>query len=186
LTISFEPLRETDLPTLATWIARPHVERWWREPSDLAAVEERYGPLTEGSDTTEGFVVHLQGRPIGFVQRYLIDDDPEWRTTIERVLGESAGVGIDYLIGEADVVGRGVGRRMITEFVDDCWLRYPLVDRMVVALQQDNAASWKALEASGFRRAWEGDLESADPSDRGPSFLYVIDRPGASSPVGSA
>ncbi len=178
ITISFEPLGETDLPKLATWLSRPHVERWWREPSDLATVDERYRPLVDGSDPTEGFVVVLNGRPIGFVQRYRIDDDPEWRQSIQSLVGDSSGVGIDYLIGEADLVGQGIGRRMISEFVGDCWRRYPLEDRIVVVLQQANAASWKALEASGFRRVWEGQFESTDPSDRGPSFLYVLGRTG--------
>jgi aminoglycoside 6'-N-acetyltransferase len=179
LTISFEPLRESDLPTLAAWLARPHVERWWREPSDLATVEERYRPLFDGSDSTEGFIVVLNSRLIGFIQSYLIDDHPDWRASIESVLGESAGIGIDYLIGEADLVGQGIGRRMISEFVVDCWRRYPLVARIVVVLQQANVGSWKALEASGFRRVWEGEFESTDPSDRGPSFVYVLGRPGA-------
>ena len=178
MTISFEPLCEADLPTLATWLSRPHVERWWREPCDLASVEERYRPLVDGSDPTDGFVVLLQGRPIGFAQSYRIDDDPEWRACVQQLVGDTAGVGIDYLIGDADLVGRGIGRRMIAAFVDDCWRRYPLAERVVVVLQQDNAASWKALEASGFSRVWEGDVESGDPSDRGPSFLYVLCRPG--------
>ena len=29
----------------------------------------------------------------------------------------------------------------------------------------------KALAAAGFRRVWEGDLVSSDPSHRGPSFI---------------
>jgi aminoglycoside 6'-N-acetyltransferase len=65
---------------------------------------------------------------------------------------------------------------MISRFVDRCWTRYPGEKRVAVALQQDNIPSWKALEAAGFRRAWEGDLASPDPSDRGPSFIYLAQR----------
>jgi hypothetical protein len=49
---------------------------------------------------------------------------------------------------------------------------------MIVALQQGNIASWKALEAVGFRRVWGGELVSSDPSDQGLSFIYVVDRVG--------
>jgi aminoglycoside 6'-N-acetyltransferase len=174
--LSFERLRSSDLSVLATWLARPHVQRWWREPSDLASVEENYGPLLDGSDPTEGFMVHLSGRPIGYVQRYLIDDDPEWREAMRSSMQEGGGIGIDYLIGEPDLVGRGIGRDMISRFVAECFGRYPAENRIVVGLQQDNVASWKALEASGFRRVWAGDLESSDPSDQGPSFIYLVDR----------
>ncbi len=65
---------------------------------------------------------------------------------------------------------------MISRFADGCFARYPSESRIVVCLQQDNEASWKALEAAGFRRAWAGDLGSTDPSDEGPSFIYVLAR----------
>ncbi len=172
----FAPLRSSDLPSLATWFAQPHVERWWREPSDLVTVEQTYGRLAQGLDPTEGFIVHFNDRPIGYVQRYLVDENPDWRETIRGALGHSDGIGIDYLIGEPEFVGRGVGRRLISQFVDASWSRYPSAAYIVVALQQDNIASWKALEAAGFRRVWGGDLVSPDPGDRGLSFIYIADR----------
>ncbi len=172
----FVPLRLSDLPSLAAWFAQPHVERWWREPSDLVTVEQSYGPLAEGLDPTEGFIVHFSDRPIGYVQRYLIDEDPDWRESIQGALGHSGGIGIDYLIGEPDFVGRGIGRRLISQFVEASWKRYRSAERIVVALQQDNIASWKALQAAGFQRVWGGDLVSSDPSDRGLSFIYIVDR----------
>ncbi len=132
--------------------------------------------MVDGSDPTDGFIVHLGGRPIGYVQGYLVEDDPEWREAITSSVGDTGGIGIDYLIGEPDLVGRGIGRLMISRFAAECWRRYPSEDRIVVALQQDNVGSWKALAAAGFRRVWEGDIESSDPSDRGPSFVYVADR----------
>jgi aminoglycoside 6'-N-acetyltransferase len=173
---SFAPLRSSDLPDLAIWLARPHVSRWWREPSDPVSVEQNYGGLASGLDPTEAFIVHFNGRPIGYAQRYLIDEHPDWKETIRGALGQSGGIGIDYLIGEPELVGRGVGRRLISQFVGASWNRYPSANRIVVALQQENIASWRALEASGFRRVWQGDLVSADPSDQGPSFLYIAER----------
>jgi aminoglycoside 6'-N-acetyltransferase len=139
-------------------------------------VEQNYGPLAGGLDPTEGFIVHFGERPIGYVQRYLIDEDPDWQETIRRALGRADGIGIDYLIGEPDLIGKGVGRRLISQFVADSLGRYPSAERIVVAVQQDNVASWKALETSGFRRAWAGKLMSSDPSDRGPSYIYIADR----------
>jgi aminoglycoside 6'-N-acetyltransferase len=173
---TFTALQATDLQLLATWLSRPHVERWWREPSDLASVDESYRPMLDGSDHTEGFIVHYGDRQIGFVQRYLIADDAEWHETLRSAVGEDGGIGIDYLIGERNLVGKGLGRQMISEFIGLSWRRYPSEDRVVVALQQENVASWKALEACDFRRAWAGELASSDPSDRGPSFIYVADR----------
>ena len=48
---------------------------------------------------------------------------------------------------------------------------------VVVAVQQANRASWRALEGAGFRRQWEGLLVTDDLSDQGPAYLYVRYRP---------
>ena len=175
--LTFRALQASDLPLLASWIGRPHIAPWWREPSDLASVESSYGPLIDGSDPTEGMLVLLDDRPIGFVQKYRIDDEQEWRATIASALGQSHGIGIDYLIGEADLVGQGLGRQMISALVEECWERYAAENRIVVDVLEDNVASWKTLESCGFRRVWAGQLESSHPSDQGPSFIYVLDRP---------
>ena len=174
--VTFEPLRAGDLPLLAAWLARPHVRRWWRHPSDVASVGAEFGPLLDGSDPTEGFIVHLGGRPIGYLQRELIEDDDETQQAVRTALGDAGGVGIDYFIGEPDLVGTGIGRAMIARFADGCFARYPSESRIVVCIEQSNVASWKALEAAGFRRAWAGDLDSTDPSDEGPSVVYVLAR----------
>jgi aminoglycoside 6'-N-acetyltransferase len=187
--IAFQPLEWSDLPLLADWLGRPHVSPWWREPSDLAAVEAAYGPLIDGSDPTEGFIAVREGDPLAFLQRYRLDDNPEWQRAVAFALAEGAGagararagdligVGIDYLIGDHTMTGRGLGRQMIAAFVDLAWDRYPDVTAVVVAVDQDNGASWRALEGAAFLRMWAGVLHSDDPSDDGPSYLYARRRP---------
>ena len=66
---------------------------------------------------------------------------------------------------------------MIGEFVQRVWIEYADVASVVVAVQRDNPASWRALERSGFERVWEGNLLSDDPSDQGPAYIYVMPRP---------
>ena len=174
---AFQPLARADFTLLADWFARPHVAPWWREPADLDSIEAAYGPLVDGSDPTEGFIVLEAERPIAFFQRYRLDDNPAWKTAVAVGVGDVVGVGIDYLIGDESDTGHGVGRRMIGEFVAHTWVRHPDSTAVVVAVQQANAASWRALEGAGFRRVWSGTLKSDDPSDDGPSFIYLLTRP---------
>ena len=174
---SFRPLRRDDLPLLADWLARPHVLTWWREESDIAAVAAAYGPLIDGTDATEAFVALRDGQPIGYVQRYRLDDNPEWQQSIFSAVGETNAAGIDYLIGDESLTGQGLGRRLISDFIDDSWRRYPDIAAIAVAVQQDNLASWRALERAGFVRHWAGALTSDDPSDQGPSYVYLKARP---------
>ena len=74
-----------------------------------------------------------------------------------QVSGRSAG--IDYLIGDETMTGRGLGRKMIAAFVDLLWEGYPDTTAVVVAVDQGNEASWRALEGAGFLRAWAGSAQ---------------------------
>jgi aminoglycoside 6'-N-acetyltransferase len=188
---AFRPLERSDLDLLADWLGRPHVSPWWREPADPAAVEAAYGPMIDGSDRTEGFIAVREGRPLAFLQRYRFDDNPEWQGVVAEALAEGAGAagggggrheigpsaGIDYLIGDQTMTGRGLGRQMIAAFVDLTWRRYPDITAVIVAVDQGNEASWRALQGADFLRTWAGVLNSDDPSDEGPSYLYVRRRP---------
>jgi aminoglycoside 6'-N-acetyltransferase len=176
--ISFRPLSVGDLPTLAAWLAAPHVKEWWPEPHDLASVRNRYLPVVQGIDTTEGFVILNDGSPLGYIQRYRLADEPEWQQTVAvavEALDETAG--IDYLIGDAAMIGRGLGSAAISAFVVELWKDIGDITAVVVAVQQANLASWHALERAGFRRVWAGTLDTDDPSDQGPAFVYVRSRP---------
>jgi aminoglycoside 6'-N-acetyltransferase len=174
--LTFRPLVRADLPLLGHWIAAPHVQPWWREPGDLASVEAGYGPAIDGPDPTELFVVHLDGRPIGFIQRCLLRDNSDYREALSRAGTDPDAATIDYLIGDPALVGIGLGTRLIEAFVADTWVRHPDVDSVVVAVQQDNIASWRVLEKAGFRRRWSGVVDSGHPSDDGDSHVYDLRR----------
>lgn len=175
-TVTLRPMRRSDLPLLARWLAQPHVERWWSgEPQDLEAVEAKYGPCIDGEDPTELFVVEEAGRPVGMIQRYRIADHPEWASVLVGIVAPEEAAGIDYLIGEPDTLGRGVGTAAIAAAVPEVFAAYG-VTAIVASVQQANRPSWRALERCGFVRAWAGDLDSPDPSDAGPAFIYLLDR----------
>jgi aminoglycoside 6'-N-acetyltransferase len=170
-------MKRADLALLDRWLRQPHVARWWRdEPADLAGVEAKYGPCIDGDDRTELFVVEDAGRPVGMIQRYLFADEPEWARVLAPITDVSAAAGIDYLIGEPDAVGRGIGSEMVRQMCEWIWEWRPVAP-IVVTVQQANAPSWRILEKAGFVRVWAGELDSPDPSDAGPEYAYVATRP---------
>jgi len=170
--ISFRPLLPADLPTLAEWQSRPHVARWWRDPSDLASITAAYEPCLDGREPTEVFILEVDGESAGLMQRYLVDDYPAWAAA----LGIEDAAGMDYYIGEERMTGRGIGSQALRRFAEATLDRYPGVALVVADPQQDNEASWRALENAGFERLWAGDLETDDPSDEGPAFIYGLTR----------
>src|SRR5438445_5426193 len=175
--LTFRPLRRQDFPLLSVWLAQPHVQSWWREEHDIAAIEARYGPSVDGVDPTECFVVDRNGEPVGFIQRYLFADNPEWQRALSVTGTPSNAAGIDYLIGSEQLIGQSLGPAVIQQFVDELWTRYPDVPAIVVDVSQGNRRSCRALEKAGFHRTWSGMLESDDPSDAGPAHVYVRHRP---------
>jgi len=172
VSLAFRPLSRADFPVLDTWLAAEHVARWWPELASGGSAASAFGPCVDGDDPTEAFVVVDAGRAVGLVQRYLLTDYPAWRDGV----GMEAAAGIDYLIGEEELTGVGLGPRIITAFTALTLERYTDVESVVVAVQQANRASWRALEKAGYHRVFAGTIDSDDPSDEGPSYLYLRER----------
>jgi aminoglycoside 6'-N-acetyltransferase len=150
--LRFRPLTRPDLSLLVRWIARPHVKRWFPEPATLAAVEREYGGELRGDERIRVFIVELDGAPVGLIQCYRVDDfvdDPEWSTADWDAGGC---VGIDYLIGEPQLTGRGLGTAVIATFIDTVVRRlHPQAAGVVADPEPANAASVGALRRVGFR-----------------------------------
>ncbi len=122
-------------------------------------------------------MVEEDGKDVALIQRYRLEDDPQWDQAMAVGTSPRPAVGIDYLIGDESRIGQGLGPRIIARFIDVTWERCPDAVAVVVAVQQANRRSYRALEKAGFKREWSGMLRSADPSDAGPSHVYVRLRP---------
>jgi aminoglycoside 6'-N-acetyltransferase len=177
MSLVLRPLGRPDLLQLSRWLEAPHVKRWWRESGEMAAVEAAYGAAIDGDDPTELLIAEFDGRPIGMLQRYRLADNPDYQRALEPAGTPSAAAGLDYLIGEPQLTGRGLGPMMIAAGSTGAWHAYPEVVAIVVTVQVANRRSWRALEKAGYRRVWSGLIDSGDPSDDGPNHVYVLDRP---------
>ncbi len=176
MNVGFRPLTRADLPMLAEWLAQPHVQRWWEH--DPAAVDDDFGDGIDGDDPIEYFVIELDDRAVGMIQRYRYGDEREWMDVMG-VIGDlhPDTMGIDYLIGVYDLTDRGVGTDVIRAFVADIWRQRPDAPAIVVDVDPENRPSWRVLERNGFVRVWEGELDAPDPRDAGPCVVYRLERP---------
>lgn len=114
---------------------------------------------------------------IGFIQRYRLSSYPTWTNTVAGSgLTFPNGAGIDYVIGDPERVGRGIGSCAVTRFTELVFADYADVDSIVVTPQSANRASRRVLEKVGYELRWTGALDSDDPSDAGPAALYVRQR----------
>ena len=144
--VAFRRLTEADLDLVEKWLGREHVARWWRDDVDDSLAE--YRAAIEGREPTDHFLIEVDGRQAGMVETYLVSDYPEW----EKIVQVGAGVaGVDLLIGEAELIGRGLGPRILTAFARDVVFANPEIHAVVAAVEEPNRRSWRAFEKAGFR-----------------------------------
>lgn len=175
--VSFRPLLRVDFGLLADWLAEPLVARWWNHETSPEAVERDFGPSVDRIDDTEMFLSVLDDRAVGLIQRYPIAAYPEYFEELSAVCVVPPGaLSVDYLIGEPDVRGQGLGALMIATFVAESWTFYPDAEHVIVPVSCGNRASWRALERAGFRRIAEGELEPDNPRDPRDHYVYQLER----------
>jgi aminoglycoside 6'-N-acetyltransferase len=157
--ITFRRVGEDDLATLAEWLARPHIRRWWGEPQTEVAT------IRAGLDDP-GFGPHLffeAGRPAGYIQWWR--PDGAWAIPVEAPPETTRG--IDISIAAAEDLGRGLGPRAIDAFV--AMLAGQGIRRFLIDPAPDNAAARRAYAKAGFVPVAEG------VHDDGPYVLMVLD-----------
>ncbi|MEV4109754.1 GNAT family N-acetyltransferase [Nonomuraea sp. NPDC049695] len=178
--ITWRRLGQEDFPLLRTWLERPHVALWWNHETSAEAVARDFGPAARGEEPSEDLLVFLDGRPLGLVQRSRLADYPHYLDELAAVVPVPDGtVSIDYLIGDPNQVGRGLGTEMIRSVVERTWEELPDASCVMVPVSAANRASWRALEKAGMRRIAECDLEPDNPIHGPAHYLYRIDRPAA-------
>jgi aminoglycoside 6'-N-acetyltransferase len=168
--VTLRRLAEGDLPLLHRWLNEPGVVRWW-EGDDVSweAVVRDYGTTP---DSTEHWIASVDGRPVGWIQCYAVADSPEEAARWTAVGVDGTAAGIDYLVGDPADRGRGLATAILRTFVAGVvFALHPGWSQACAAPSAGNAASWRALEKSGFR--FLGTVEGED----GPSRLMVADRP---------
>jgi aminoglycoside 6'-N-acetyltransferase len=167
-----------DFPLLSRWLAEPLVARWWDDDPSPEAVERQYGPSVDGDDPTAVYLGLHEGRPIGLVQVYAFADEPESLAELATICTVPDGaLSIDYLIGEPDARGRGLGAAMIAAAVARGFADHPEAREVLVPVVAGNTASWRALQRAGATWYAEGDLTPDNPIDPPAHVVHRFPRP---------
>ena len=145
--IAFRPLVEDDLVRFHAWLQRPHVKRWWRHRETYEQVVAHYLPCIEGREPTDHYVILLDGRPVGVIQTYLVSDYPDWEAIVQTREGVA---GVDLMIGEENLIGRGIGPLVLEQFAADVVFARPDVTACAATVEEENRRSWRAFEKAGF------------------------------------
>lgn len=148
-----------DLALLHEWIRRPHALPWYGDHGTYDDVVAHYLPAIEGTDPTDHYIVVLDGAPIGMVQAYVVADYPDYAALVD--VADRATAGLDIIIGEESLTGRGLGTEILRRFVDEIVFRRGEATACVAGPDAENVASVRAFEKAGFRVTGE----FLDPGD---------------------
>lgn len=164
---TFVPLTLDHLPMLQDWVRRPHVAAWWDDDTGMEALVEYYGPSIAGEVASRQFIAHLDGAPLGFIQRYqaaAFHHEGWWLDE------HDPGVhGIDQFLADASRLSQGLGSAMIRVFTDGIFAD-PDVTRIQTDPSPDNARAIRCYEKAGFRK--HAVIDTMD----GPALLLYLER----------
>lgn len=141
--VSLRPFRDEDIALFETWLYTPHVAAWYHEPWDwLNEVKSRQNEFS----FLHHLIAELDGKPIGFCQYYEYCESGEtWHGDTEL----DGTYSIDYLIGDAEQLGKGHGReivRLLVQEIKSC----RNAQRIIVQPEPENKASCNTLLSCGF------------------------------------
>lgn len=141
--IQLKVLNDGDLELFKKWLYTPHVAKWYSEPLDwIEEIEKRNNEFI----WIHHFIVQYKDMPIGFCQFYEYKNSGEtWHGDVD-IEGTYS---IDYMIGEANYLGKGLGKQIIKCLIDKIKL-YSNAKRIIVQPEPENKASCGILLASGF------------------------------------
>lgn len=169
--VGFDQLAARHLADLHAWLSAPQVARWWGPPPPAAELEAKYLPAGPPENLTRFYVALLDGRPIGLVQTYRWGDHPEEA----RGIGASPNTaGLDYLIGDPELIGRGIGPLVLGRFLERFVWSDPRTIGVMTSVPVENRRSWRCLEKLGFTRGSAREV----PGESGPQYVMSIVRPG--------
>ncbi len=141
--LKIRPLNDDDIKLIEIWLKKDYVKKWFTHPEDwLNEIKERNGKFK----FIKHFIALYDDIPIGFCQYYsCIDAKEDWYKDTSM----SGTYSVDYMIGEEDYLGKGLGKFMIGLLIKEI---FSLIDSKIILVQpeEDNKASCKILLSNGF------------------------------------
>jgi len=145
-------------------------------PSSYMEVVAKYGPRTGADNVVRAFIVKVDGRDAGYVQAYAVAAFPDYARLVEAPEGAAS---MDLFLGDAWMLYRGVGPRVIDRFVNDVVFAQAGTTACIAGPSEANVASIRAFEKAGFRRwkvvrAGEGEPERVMLRERDVAGLKLV------------
>lgn len=161
--ISFTRAKHPHKKTIFTWLAAPHVQEFWDSTDGhkedlLNFMDGRKTPSDYADGKYVYWIAQADGHPYALIMT--IKEDPgEDRPEIkEQYISKNGNTySIDYMIGDPEYVGKGLGSKTLKEFMDFFMTSVdPKTDTFFIDPDAENARARHVYENVGF--IYKGDF----------------------------
>lgn len=148
--IKFKKMELSDLTLLHTWLNAPHVHEFYDKDKEntLTDVQKRYVPKIRGEKPTNCYFALHEGKPVGYIQKYFVNDYPELGGYLQY---DDTVVSVDLFIGDAKYMGKGFGSPMLSEFLNQVVFADPKVTMCMIGPEPSNKRAIRSYEKVGFQ-----------------------------------
>lgn len=141
--IILRKFEDNDRNMFKEWLYSEHVAKWYTEPvewlNEIANRDTEYSWIKH-------FIVEKEGVPIGFCQYYdYAFSEETWHGNMDVKDTYS----IDYLIGETDYLGCGLGKSIVLHLLNEIQNKTN-AKKIIVQPDVENKASRSTLRSAGF------------------------------------
>lgn len=173
--ITFRPLEDGDIHAMSRWLANPDVAPWYAEGiTDPDGLRARYREEIAGESATRAFITRIDGRDAGYIQCYVIDDEPEYARQVQV---DPGAVGIDLFIGEPWARNRGHGAAVLRAFLAQVVFGEMGADVAIIAPEPGNARAVRSYERAGFVGQKTVNVTDEDaPHNTGDEYIMRLTR----------
>lgn len=173
--IEFRAVAQADVPDIQRWLSDPEVAEWWRANDlSLEAMIGKYTPIIDGSDKVRGFVIVVDGDPVGYIQAYRLADHPEYQQAVDV---DPEAVATDLFIGKRSHRGRGWGTEVLRQFLGRVIFGKMAARVAMIAPEAGNARAIRVYARLGFR--WVKTVPVPDddrPGEVIDEYVMLLDR----------
>lgn len=169
--IQFIELREGDFSLLYDWFQEPIVKKWYahHQSFSMADIIKKYQPRIFGTEKVFGYIIQMDGIPIGFIQYYCLQNYfPEGITPISNALfslrDPEAMAGIDLFIAVESFRKKGFGAKIIEKFISSHFIQ-DTFSIIVVDPAINNSTAIRCYQRCGFMMT---------PYSETPEYLIMI------------
>jgi aminoglycoside 6'-N-acetyltransferase len=118
-------------------------------PYFIEKVIATYQPRIRGEESANPCIFTYQNIPIGYLQYYCLDDEPEADRQMYHLENTDHVYGIDLFIGETKYWNRGIGTKVLSAIVDYLFTELQAA-KIVIDPDVNNLRAIRCYEKAGF------------------------------------